>query len=449
MTPEFQQELIQFLAQAKAGKKYIKILDSAIFEKPEMQLVFDIFSKYVEEYGGVPSLASSLEYFRLEAKKSKVKPEAAAVIEKAIRRAYTPLTENTGLIREEILNYSKRAETKQLFLNNIEAVKEGDEDFFQKLYKKMGKIALRTEDSLDEDKNRGGLLLADRADHKFDRVEGCPTFLKGLNKLTAAKGFYSPQLIVLMGAPKAFKTGLMLKIAMEYVRDGYKVYYADTENSVNAIRTRARQSILECTRAELMQDENAKLAEDMMRQYGVMGGELVIDYFPANKSSLGDVEVNLEYYRDERAFVPDIIFYDYLDNFVPEDITIQKKDKRFQIQDIYHHSIRINHKWDTFAFTVSTVNRDAVNKAVINMKHFGEDFAKAYNCHAAFALCRTPDEVELGMGRLVPVAQRDGEAFTGSNACYLEIDEARMFIAEKDLTEINKKLKKRKDLTDD
>lgn len=64
------------------------------------------------------------------------------------------------------------------------------------------------------------------------------------------------------------------------------------------------------------------------------------------------------------------------------------------------------------------------------MTNFSEDFGKAANCHAAFALCRTPYEKEAGVMRIVPVLQRDGVAQHSNYSCFVDVDEARMTVKE-------------------
>jgi hypothetical protein len=63
----------------------------------------------------------------------------------------------------------------------------------EQLNNKLGQLNLmRRKATVDVD----GLLIQDRRFHDDDFVEGHPTFLHDLNLMTAARGFYSPQLII-------------------------------------------------------------------------------------------------------------------------------------------------------------------------------------------------------------------------------------------------------------
>lgn len=438
MTVKFQEQVLKYLLQQKEGKRFITLIDNTCFEIASDKIIFDMLKEYVTKFNVLPSKVSLLEWFDRNAKEAKLKEDIKTAMVNRIVVMYEPLSEETNLIRLSIVEFAQRLQTKHLFLENVDKVKEGDEAFFQLLARQMLKIGKLTEANEDEEKNKGGFLLKDHDNFKYDVIkEAKPTDLKGLNKLTAAGGFYSPQLIVLMAAPKGFKTGTMLNIVLGMVRDGLNVYYADTENGIGAIRTRSLQKMLDCEVSELREMKDK--AKEVVKWYKKMGGDMEIDFYPARSKTLDDVDENLEYLKAEFGWVPDVIVYDYLDLFEPADKSV--KEPRFKIQNVYHHAVRLNNKWGCFAITVSPVGRKAVSKEVIQMSDFAEDFAKAYNCHAAFALCRTDDEILAGIARLVPVAQREGVAFQGDfTTVFLEIDEKRMHIAEIDRIEHSRRL---------
>ena len=140
-----------------------------------------------------------------------------------------------------------------------------------------------------------------------------------------------------------------------------------------------------------------------------------IDFYPPKVKSIADVEAELEYLRDEYNWIPNMICYDYLDLMKP--INPKVTDKRLAIQEVYFDAIRLNKKWGTFAITMSQVTRDAVNKKTLSMKDFAEDFGKAANAHAAFALCQDEEEEKLNITRIVPVMQREGVQQVHAKPC--------------------------------
>ncbi len=164
----------------------------------------------------------------------------------------------------------------------------------------------------------------------------------------------------------------------------------------------------------------------------MMGGDLFIDSYPAGTKSISDVRARLAYLKDERGWIPDIIVYDSIDHFIPSNAKDQVRDTRIKIQLVYHEAINLNRELSTFALAPSQVNRDALSKKTFDMKDVSEDFGKIMNAHAVFAICGTPDEIEQGIRRIIPIAQREGVAYKGKNMCIIHIDEERMKIEEVD-----------------
>lgn len=433
MTIDFQESLLRFLFQDKQAKKYKEYLDQSVFDIPTWQLVYSLWYNYVNKYSEVPQKSYFIEYIDRAVKKSKgaVTKEVYAEILNTVAVVYMPQQSDYNFVKDTIIEFVKRKRLRNWTIQNADKIKNSDSDAIDAMIGDVGKIVRLGEDTDQMEKNRGGFLFRDgMRSMQSDIIQGNPTFLHGLNKMTAARGFYSPQLILLLGSPKAFKTGTILSILIEYARIGKKVFIADAENGLNSMRTRIKQGLLECERDEV--DKYKQELIEILRRIKQYGGDIYPHFFPAKVSSLDHVDAELDRLWDEEQWKPDIIFYDYLQLFASANKKVV--DNQLRIQDVYHHAIRLNNKWDSFAFTAAPVTRSAVSKMVIKVDDFGVDFAQAYNCHATFALCRTEDEVREGNARLIPVVQREGTAykFTAATTCALSISEATQTITELD-----------------
>jgi len=430
MTRDFQRLLLQYLFQVREGKQFVELLEPEIFDEHKHQVVFQLLSHYLTKYKIQPSKANFVEYLSRSLKKQKqvVKDEVRLELEKEARLLFDPFNSDTGMIRDTIIEEAQRKMIKNLFREEAVNVKNADSDLLDSIYAKMGKITNLKKQYEDGLSKQGGFLIKDFKRGKIDIVKGNPTYLDGLNALTAAKGFYAPQLIIFMGGPKSFKTGTLLNIAIEYVRDGYKVFYADMENGINSIKARVYQDLLGVTRDALNSKDTQKILQQVVGRFKNMGGDMYMDYFPANATTVDDIHRRLEELKDEHGWIPDIICWDYPDLMVPIDRTV--REKRLKIQAVYHDIIRLNNEWGVFSMGLSQVNKDAVNKEVIDMTGFAEDFGKAANCHAAFALCATPVEQAAGIRRILPVVQREGVAYNRKNYCVVKLDEAKMKLDE-------------------
>ena len=348
-------------------------------------------------------------------------------IVETIREAYEPFKGNGDFIREVIIEQYQMKLMKKVFTENVLDLKKGDSDVIKKVFLEVQKIKKLGEHD-DEEQNKGRFALAEFKKGERSVIDATPTYLKSLNKMTATRGFYSPQFIILMGPPKSFKTGLALNLATNLVRDGERVYYVDCENGEDRILDRFYQCMMEATWEEYNSGDIDDMLEEMVERFKALGGDFRSDFYPAHQKSTQDVEEALEKLKLEHGWTPSVIVWDYADLMKPEDYTI--KEKRLKIQAVYHDIIRLHKRWGIWGISPSQVNKDAVNKTVIDMTAFAEDFGKAANAHAAFAICGTEDERKAHVRRIVPVMQRDGVDQSSNDCCFVRMDAARMSIKE-------------------
>ena len=445
-TLDFQFEILKFFVSPNdfyKGSKYVDLIDADCFNKSEHALLLEELQKYKKRYGTIPKTqATFVEYLEESIPKS-VKTGVKEIIYSEVRRMYEPFKSDVPIIVEKVLEYGQYVLTSQMIQKYAPRLRDG-ENVFKEMKTLMDKI-VKLGDALDNGENeisKGAYLIKEYKEGKenYTPTQGMPTFLKALNRMTAAGGFYAPQLVVFMGAPKGFKTGTMLNIALGYVKDGYKVFYADFENSVRSIKTRSKQGLVGGTFDELVGSQKDDILKSIIGKVDKLGGELRMDYFQANRATLDDLDAKLVQLEQEDGFVPTHIFYDGLDLAKPIDKKVN--DKRLSIQEVYHDAIRLQTKRQLVGFTPSQVGRKAISKAIIKMEDFSEDIGKAHNAHAAFAICRTDDEIHEGLARIVPVMQREGVRQELAVPCFVRIDEARMSIEEIDM-EMEVKLNRR------
>jgi hypothetical protein len=438
MTIEFQQEILSYLVQFPEGLKYVDDLTEELFDLVEYKLCFQLLKKYKKVYNSLPGKVSAIQYVEEQIAETRdFNPQVAKDLREVFEDIYFPLPENDRLkVEDSIIIEVQEKQIDSIFMDHA----QGKLSTSQVLVR-MNKLGGLVKSSEDDNHSDGGFLIEDREKHYDEQTEGHPTFLHDLNALTAAGGFYSPQLIIFMSGAKSFKTGLLIKLAIEYARGGMKVYYADGENGARSIRNRAKQCIMECSYQELYDGEIQEELNEVLYRFGhMMGGDLYIDSYPAGTKSIGDVKNRLAYLKEEFRWEPDMIIYDSIDHFIPTNSADRSRDIRIKIQLVYHEAIALNHALNTFAFAPSQVNRDALNKKVFDTKDISEDIGKAFNSHGIFGICGSPEEIEAGVRRIIPILQREGVAYKGKNMCVIQIDEERMKIEEVDKNEYLKNI---------
>lgn len=422
MDIDYQKNVINYLLTEKEAKKFIDLVPPSFFTLSEDKFICDTLKKYWGDHRQQPSESNFFRYIEKEAP-TDVTPEVLASIKAEIREVYRIDIGDFNIARKDLVEAIRKEELKLLLKSQM-----GDLDnpkVINKLMSGMNKIQKIGDHEAQEE---GLWLFKDATVGKKKRVKVHPCYLKGMNALTAKGGFATPELIILMGAPKSFKTGWLINLIVGYLADGLNVYYADFENGELDILIRIQQCIADCNYDELNDSVIEPHILDSLRRMSHMGGELRIQSFIPYQSTLDDVEADIERLDDEFNFRPQLVAYDYLDLARCADSSIREDRKK--LQNIYHHAIRINKKRKTFGMSPSQVNKGAVDKEVIDIKDFAEDFGKAANAHAAFAMCRTPEEVKAKVGRIVSVMQRQGQRHSDTNFVTVKIDEARSSIIE-------------------
>jgi hypothetical protein len=419
MRADFQDEILRFILQTKEGKKYAAHLEKELWDDPLKQTVFELYAGYVKQFNGVPSKVTLMEFFDRELKKKKGEKISAEVyreFERQVYKMYEPFEEDAGLIRKSIREFAQRKMLKLTIRENVDKIKDGDDEYINSLVKQFVSIG-QLKDKLDEEPqdNRSGRLIAGfEGIKKSAHIQVWPTFLTALNDMTSDGGFFAPQLVLLMGGPKA-------------------------------IKRRFYQAMLHVTKHDMQDPAQEVVLARMVKKFMGRNGDIEVGMFASK--TLDDVDAELEYLRDEYNWTPQIIIYDYLKKFKSTNPKIT--DARLIIQDVFNDAKRLNVKWKTLAISVAKVKQQAVEKEVIKQTDIGDDFEQIYNCDAAFALCRTPEEMEAGIARIIPVAQREGEAYTGSQVCMIKIEPDRMKIEETTVKQITKTIKEKKGLKDE
>lgn len=430
MQGDFQLEVLRFLLQSVDGKKFLPLIDNKVFDLPNHKLIVDLAISYLAKYNDLPSKAGLLEHFEktISASVGGLDSLNKMKVEKEIARTYEPFNTSTSHLREEIIRYAQYKKVQTMFVEYSEKIQ--DPAYLVPLRSEMDSI-IRMEEKLtglEEDVEDGFLLRGFVKGRASTYMVGMPTYIKALNEMTAIGGFSHPQLVVFMAAPKSFKTGVLLNIALPYVSRGKKVLWIDLENGADDIKSRANQCMMQATYTEIRDGELDDELEKMTRIYKGMGGDFYVKSLQAHISTMADVEAIIDELIEKFGWKPDIIALDYADLLAPVDRKII--EKRLKIQSIYFDIKNTNQKYQTLTFTLSQVNKAAVNKATIDMTAFAEDFGKAANCDAAFAICQTKEERAMNFARIIPVVQRKGAGFTGKEMAYLNIDYKTQYVKE-------------------
>lgn len=438
LTSEFQIQLLRYFAQDPRGFSIVENVPLSTFDLGEHQVVVNLLQLFRKrsKKGGLPSKIALHQLFH---EQENVPDEMKGMLLDSITDAFEPIDAGLEMYHTKAIDLVQKKLCYDLLANTAPSLSGLSDAPAFNLDKIFGQMRRIVNLDVSSDIRRPLSFLYDTIDN-VELPTIYPTYLQGLNDLTSAGGFHTPQLVILMGGPKGFKTGVGLNIAYGYLVDGLKVYIPDFENGEVDLYERMIQRMVYCTdqevrnmRSIIREPQNITLQEiyeSINKFLRRVGGDIRFSKFQAFEHGTNEVKAQLDWLANEEDFVPNFTMWDYADIMAPADKSI--KEERLRTRAIYHEIISVNTIYNMFSLSFSAISKEAVNKPVIDLKAFAEDFKKAYNCHAAFALCRTEDELLNNTGRLVSVVQRKGTRFDGSNEVYLSIDEAHQRCTEID-----------------
>jgi len=424
MNLDFQTNILAYLAQNKRGQQFIADLDSKLFELVEDQTIFGLISRYSKKYNTNPSRTNLLEFFNTFVKEKDLNPTDIKLIKSTVSKIYTrDLGDDIGLIEDKIRVFAQYSRTNLIFDKYAGKLKEGSH-IYQQMHAELTRVVNIGKNEL-ADNSKGGFLLAEHSRAENVIANAIPSQYSNFNRTLSTRGLVSPMILVFMAPPKGFKTGTLINFALGFMRDGYNVYVADFENGVTRYKNRLHQAMLGATIEELTSGELDEDLKNLANSYKALGGDMVNDFYSPKKHDLNDIDARLEQLWQDFGWKPNIIMYDYLDLAMPIDKSI--KDRRLQIQEVFHDARALNNKWGTSAITPSHVNRKGSKKEEFDPEDIGEDFGKVGNADGIYALARNASDIANGYIRMQTVAMRDGAEKV--NALF-KINPARMIMEE-------------------
>ena len=419
MTAEFQRNVLRYLFQNKT--MYLEYIKPDIFDDPFSRSMYELLYNYIIKYKHLPERSNFVEFIWSN---NLLNPDAKLTLKNELVWLYEPL-KDIAIIQETLLEEVKKQMFKNVLLEALKKQEEGiSSEDIEYIHSKISKIT-----SLDDTEGRDGLFFLKDINRVVNEdYTVYPSFLKGLNNMTSVGGFHMPQVITFMKPPKAFGTGFLIKFATEWVKKGHNVFYADFENGQNNIHNRFKQCLLECKIEEIKQF-NTELNQIKNSMENLTGaGEAYIKEYQKRKDHFGHIELDIDRLIDQ-DFKPDIMIYDYINIMGCSDK--KERDPRLKIQHNYADAYNINKKYGTFCLTVAKMKGDAWKKDWPGPDDIAEDKEIIYNSHAVFALMRNEEDIKDNLGRIIPIAQRQGISYT-KIACDLEIDAEDFIIRELD-----------------
>ena len=412
MNKEIQLEVLAYFIRHKSH--LLSNFKANWFTTNSHQEIFKLIQLYYSKYKRTPSISVFSDF---------ISEQTDCIYTDLLDRLYK-IEINQEYVESKLIIELQKALYKDVMDSEYDSLKSADDKVLAQILKKFSDIH-------NLSKKQEIIKSVNPFERKVvpEKKQIWPTWIKNWNAMMTKGGFSTPELIILLAGPKAFKTGFLINLAINYALDGANVLCIDWENGIDAYTTRLQQALFKLSYAEYQSSEYDTLISKNLKNLDTLfkGGGVRLLSLNAMSDSLDLVDNEVTRLINEEGFKPDMIIYDYLDLSKCTDSRIT--DTRFQLRHIYLHAIRLNKKYDCFSISPSQANRAAISKPVYSMVDFAEDFGKVMNAHASFALCRTKDELLNKRARLCVVFQRQGiPAEVPGSICDIHIDEDTMVV---------------------
>lgn len=410
LTLDYQREIFKYLLQNKSSVRLVKDIPIDVFQNTDHRIVLQEIKKFVNKFSRMPSSidTSQIMYQYIEDNKTKlgITQDQIDLFQQDIKNLYTPVQADEEYLAEHLVTIIQYQQMKKL-LSTYAPILDNGMEVWEKLKIELDPILSL---SMDEDEARPlpTEIFTDWHNDGRTVVYAIQTFLNGLNRLTAKGGFATPELITILGLPKAFKTGTIINLLVHMAAYyGLNIFLADFENGQTQVRTRVKQTLMQASLMEVINNEYADVLEECLDGWKLNGGSIWVGSYTAFTHTAKDVEMDMRRICKENGYENgfDCIGWDYADIMRP---TTKQNSLREDIGRVYHDIIAVHKRQGAFGFTASHTNRSAMGKFEPTMADFSEDWGKAKNAHACFYITQDEDEAKENIARIGVVMQRQG-----------------------------------------
>lgn len=425
MLKEFELEILKYITRAREGDKILSVLPETFLVDPAHNLFIHLLRQYLEEFGRLPLSVNMDQYINDHQDLSDDVQETLYPLTRKVFK--TEFEADTEHLKRKIVKAIQIHQTREMVASFVDKAEE-DDQIFDKMFNTMRSILDVSQTLFGSTEARFALKDFTGFNHiTYDNVIRSP--FPTMNAMMAAGGLFPPQLFVVMAPPKGFKSGIMTNLAVGYMKQGKKVYYADIENGVDDIINRIYCLLSEATYADMTENTTIETLRSVVKFAGLLGGDIYVNSFEMYKGTPAEVRADIERLCSI-GWEPDVVIWDYADVMRPSDRDEQRRDKRFQIQSVYGEIKNINKEFKTVSITASQVNRDSFKKATSGMEDIAEDVGKIANADSIWSFRQTEDEAKKDIGRMHPVVQRKGASFTGDEFVYLRVEKDKQLAVE-------------------
>ena len=309
---DFQELILQYTLTDPKGFKVLELYEDTYFELLHHSVIGYAIKKYYKKYKHIPEEPYLKEFLRVQYHTDnktfrELLPADKELISTTISKLFSSKVTEPDRILDKCVKFARWVN----FKDELENVDINNFDSWETSVSKLQK-AIRTGHELQED--LGVYLIKGVKDrvHKRDLTHVVtPTPFWQMNRLLNSGGTEKGNLIAILSKEKIGKTVALINVARGYLKMRKKGIYADLENGLMAIVTRAEQSTANQNQETIQSGNHDEKLMKLFRKYQRIGSELAIKRFSNLKTTMEDIQAWVDKLRQEDGYEPSFAIIDY------------------------------------------------------------------------------------------------------------------------------------------
>lgn len=406
---DFQENLLQYTVTDKNGYRALTLYEDHNFTLLEHQIIAAAIIDFNKRKKRLPQSKTILREHLRKILLSKdyinaVTNDDKVRINKIVTRLYRGPVKDGDAILEAALQFSRYVSLKDVLEDVNLTAFDKYETYSEQIRKAINK-------GVEFKEEQGTFVISGIRDRQYRRKisdEVIPCCINQLNKFTNANGFTKGSVVVILSPEKEFKTGLLINVARKGLRLRKKILYIDLENGQDNLATRLEQSIMNKPKMEILSGEYDEKVQRQLRKYQRLGAEVDIKRFPAYITDCNHIQAYIDnQYREFGLRYNELIIDG--PHLMASISGLKDEEPRIGAVFIEIKNLTDKNKYD-ICWTPAHTKREAKKRFKTNFT--SEDIAKcidlARTVDAIFGYNRSDLDVQLGIGRLEIIEQRDG-----------------------------------------
>jgi replicative DNA helicase len=393
---EIEHRILAFLRRKTNYYKYKPLLQEGFFQVEPTRQVFTLIDEYFKSNKESDSklTISNLKLLVFQKIRNlELKNECVALV----RSLRNYKTRDNEVVEEIIRDFARRQIVRKAILTGLEELDKPIPNF-SLVYEHVEKAMM-----ISTKGEKEFYSYFSDPDNRMEEDKTEDVIASTIEKLDQAMdgGWRKGELVIVLAPPERGKTLSLVNFGVAALYQGKRVGYITLEISERKIARRFDLRI-SGRPIELLRNDPGRIKNPLAALHKT-GCDLVIKDYSAEDPHVEDIKSFIINYQNKTKKKFDLIIIDYIDLISP---TRAHKTERFGIKEVYTNIRRMANELQVPILSASQANRKSVDKQVVTMEDFSEDFQKAAIADVILALCQTKDEFLENMCRVYVAKNR-------------------------------------------